>query len=72
MYLLDLLAHAGAFGFLVATLEIADHALEGLLRLVGPEAIVIDEVDLGLAGAEEHGILHLFGSSSQAVPVDAP
>ena len=42
--LLDLLAHAGALGLLVAALEVADHALERLRRLVGAEAIVIDEL----------------------------
>ncbi len=57
---LDFLAHAGALGLLVAALEIADHAFEWLGGLVGAQAIVIDEVDRRLAGAVEHGVLHLL------------
>jgi hypothetical protein len=33
-------------GFAPAPFDIADHALEGLGRLVGAQAVVIDELDL--------------------------
>ena len=41
---LDLLAHPGGVGLLPAPLEIGDHALEGLRRLVGAQAVVIVKV----------------------------
>ena len=56
----DLLARPVAVGFLVAALEIGDHALERPLGLVGAHAVVIGEADLGLAGAVEDRILRLL------------
>ena len=57
---LDLLAHPGGVGLLPAPLEIGDHALEGLRRLVGAEPVVIGEGDLLLAGAVEDDVAHLL------------
>ncbi len=57
---LDLLAHPGGVGLLPAPLEIGDHALEGLGRLVGAEAVVVGEGDLLLAGAVEDDVAHLL------------
>ena len=47
----DLLARPLALGFLPAALQVGDHALERLVRLVGAHAVVVGEADLVLARA---------------------
>ena len=57
----DLLAHPGGVGLLPAPLEVGDDALEDFLRLVGAEAVVIDEGDFLVAGAVEDRVLRALG-----------
>ena len=70
---LQILARPFALGFLEAALEIGDHALERLLRRIAAQAVVIDELDVVLAGAVEDGVLRLlrqvlpFGVEREAV-----
>ncbi len=53
---LDFLARPLALGFLVAPLEILDHALEGFAHLISAQPVVIGETHLLVAGAvEDHG-----------------
>src|SRR6266508_1300714 len=56
----QLLAHPLRVGLAPAPLDIADDTLEGLPGLVGPQAVVIDESDLLLAGAEQDRIARLL------------
>ena len=64
---LDLLAHPCRFRLLPAPLEIGDHALEGLGRLVGAQPVVIVERDLALAGAVQDRLLGLVGQVPELV-----
>ena len=57
---LHLFAHPVAFGFAEAALQIRHHAFERLLGFVGAHAIVIDELDVVLAGAVEDRVLRFF------------
>ena len=56
----QLLAHPVAIGLAEAPLDVADDALERLLRLVFAHAVLVDEVDLLLARAVEDGELHVL------------
>ncbi len=56
----QLLAHPLRVGLAPAPLDVADHAFEGLLGLVGADAVVIGDRDFLLAGAEEHGVAGLL------------
>src|SRR5277367_286834 len=58
---LDFLARPLALGFLVAPLEILDHALEGFPHLVSAQAVVIGETHLLVAGAVEDRCARHFG-----------
>ena len=70
---LQVLARPLALGFLEAALEIGDDALERLLGRVAAQAVVIDELDVVLAGAVEDRVLRLlrqvlpFGVEREAV-----
>ena len=55
-----LLARPVALGLAPAPLQIGDHALERLLRLVGAHAVVVGELDVVLAGAVEDRVLRLL------------
>ena len=57
---LQVLARPVALGFLEAALEIGDDALERLLGRVAAQAVVIDELDVVLAGAVEDRVLRLL------------
>ena len=57
---LQFLARPVAFGFAEAALEIGDHALERLLGLVGAHAVVIDELDVVIAGAVQDRVLRFL------------
>ena len=54
------LAHPLRVGLAPAPLDIADDAFEGLPGLVGAQAVVIDESDLVIAGAEQDGVARLL------------
>ena len=56
----EFLAHPFGIGLAPAPLDVADHALEGLLGLVGADAVVIGDGDLVLAGAEEDCVTRLL------------
>ncbi len=58
--LLQLLARPVALGLLVAALQVGDDALERLLGLVAPHAVVVGEADLVLAGAVQDRLLGLL------------
>ena len=57
----QLLAHPVAVGLAEAALDVADHALERLGVGVLAHAVLVDEVDLLIAGAVQDGVLHLLG-----------
>src|ERR1700675_3926380 len=69
----DLLARQFALGLLVTPLEIGYDACEGALCLVGADAVVVGEADLGVAGAVQDRLLRLlrqvlpFGVEREAV-----
>ncbi len=57
----QLLLDPGRIRFLVAPLHVGDDALERLLDVVAAHAVVIGELDLLFARAEQDHILHLLG-----------
>ena len=57
---LQLLAHPVGLGFAPAPFDIGDHALERLLGLVAPYAVVIDEGHI-VDGAVEHDLAEVLG-----------
>ena len=57
---LQFLARPVAFGFAEAALQIGDHALERLFGLVGAQAVVIDELDVVIAGAIQDRVLRFL------------
>ena len=61
----QLLAHPGAFGLQHAAVEIADHAFERLLHLVGLAAVDEAQGDRAALGAVEDDVVDLLG---QLVP----
>ena len=57
----ELLAHPGAFGLEHAAVEIADHAVERLLHLVGLAAVDEAQGDRAAFGAVEDDVVDLLG-----------
>ena len=56
----DLLARPFAVGLAEAALEIGDDAFERPLGLVGADAVVVGQADIGVAGAVKDGVLRLL------------
>ena len=65
--LLDLLAHPRGVRFAPAPLQVADHALESLARLVSAHAVIIGKLDFLLAGAAQNGVAPFLGDVAPAV-----
>ena len=57
----QLLAHPLRVGLVPAPLDVADDALEGLLRLEVAHPVLVDEGDLLIARAVQDGELHVLG-----------